>query len=293
MCIIAIKPAGIKLPDQKKLTTMWANNSDGAGFMYPHDGQVLIQKGYMTLEDLLAALKDISKQLNITATPIVLHFRIGTSGGNTAENTHPFPVTSHVAALQKTRGHVPLAVAHNGIIDIRPRKKEISDTMEYTASILAPLYQLKPDFYKHAPGRELIYNTSQSKLVFMDGQGHVETVGDFHCAEGILYSNYSYLPYYGYKYWDMWDPYGHSKVKKDNKRTGRLLMFLTDEDGYIITSEGDMYEAFDFLIDSKNNLYVFDYKTETAEQIAGTAYTHEGGQIPFSYSRIEYVPVRI
>ena len=34
MCIIAAKPAGVKLPERDVFRTMWDGNSDGAGFMY-------------------------------------------------------------------------------------------------------------------------------------------------------------------------------------------------------------------------------------------------------------------
>lgn len=33
MCIIAAKPAGVEMPSDEILRTMWNNNNDGAGFM--------------------------------------------------------------------------------------------------------------------------------------------------------------------------------------------------------------------------------------------------------------------
>ena len=44
MCIIAAKPAGIALPNAETIETMWYANPDGAGFMYAHDGKVVIEK---------------------------------------------------------------------------------------------------------------------------------------------------------------------------------------------------------------------------------------------------------
>ena len=93
MCIIAIKPAGIKMPATTTIENMWYNNNDGAGFMYAAKGTVLIEKGFMTLEKFKAALNRLEKSIDTTSTPIILHFRITTHGGTSPGNTHPFPVT--------------------------------------------------------------------------------------------------------------------------------------------------------------------------------------------------------
>ena len=52
MCIIVIKPAGIKMPAMSTLENCWYNNNDGAGFMYATGGTVHIEKGFMSLKDL-------------------------------------------------------------------------------------------------------------------------------------------------------------------------------------------------------------------------------------------------
>ena len=304
MCIIAIKPAGVRLPKDDTFETMWINNDDGAGYMYPNGGKVEIRKGYMTYKSFNEALKALKKDIDTTATPIIFHFRIGTSGGNTAANTHPFPVASNISALQKTRSHVPLAMVHNGMIDIKPRKKTISDTMEYVASVVAPLYQLAPNFYREKAGQELLYNTAKSKLAFMDGAGNIETIGKFHTGDdGLIYSNYSYEPYYGYQYWDTWDDYGYryiysgSRAKKGTKKKETpdmlKLMFIEEEDGYIITPGGDLIEPYDYMIDEHGGLYYFDYETETAYPVDGTATTHNGGNVRYDGERAEFIPVII
>ena len=77
MCIIAIKDKGIKLPNEKTLETMFWNNSDGAGFMYAKDGKVVIRKGFMTFRAFKSALDGIDDVDNL---PLVMHFRIATSG---------------------------------------------------------------------------------------------------------------------------------------------------------------------------------------------------------------------
>ena len=62
MCIIAAKPAGVKMPDHETLENMWYGNPDGAGLMYAKDGKVIIRKGFMKYVDLLAALEEIGAQ---------------------------------------------------------------------------------------------------------------------------------------------------------------------------------------------------------------------------------------
>ena len=291
MCVIAIKPANAAMIDNQTIENMWYNNDDGAGFMYPAHGGVKIKKGYMTLKSLKKALKALNKEIDTTATPIVLHFRIGTSGGNTAANTHPFPVSENLAALQKTQLTTPLAVAHNGVIDIRPRKKDISDTMEYILSQLAPLYQLKKDFYRHEAGKKLIYNAIQSKMAFMDAAGRISLVGKFEKDGEYYFSNSSYKAFYrAYNYWDKWDDYSFKNWNKKGVSC-RMLQWLDDRDGYIITGSGEMVEAFDYLLSSTGELYIYDGDYDAAIPIDGTAYSHAGIPLQWDAAKAEMMEV--
>jgi predicted glutamine amidotransferase len=291
MCVIAVKPANIAMIDEKTIENMWYNNDDGAGFMYPGPGGVKIRKGYMTLKSLKKALKALNKEIDTTATPIILHFRIGTSGGNIAANTHPFPVSENLAALQKTQLTAPLAVAHNGVIDIRPRKKDISDTMEYILSQLAPLYQLKKDFYRHEAGKKLIYNAIQSKMAFMDAAGRISLIGKFEKDGEYYFSNSSYKAFYrSYSYWDKWDDYTFRNWSKKGYTT-RLLQWLDDRDGYIIRDNGEIVEAFDYLLSSTDELYIYDYELDAAVPVDGQAYTHAGTPLKWDAAKAEIMEV--
>ena len=51
MCVIAIKKAGVDMPTHTKIQNMFKRNSDGAGFMYAVENEVVIEKGFMTLRD--------------------------------------------------------------------------------------------------------------------------------------------------------------------------------------------------------------------------------------------------
>ena len=155
MCIIAAKPAGVKMPDDETISRMWYRNHDGAGIMYAKDGKVRIDKGFMKLEDLKAHLEKVRRTVDLDKTAVVMHFRITTHGGTCPENCHPFPITRSIKLLKSLHQAAPIGIAHNGIIPIQPRKG-ISDTMEYIASQLAPLYDMNRQFVKDKYAMELV-----------------------------------------------------------------------------------------------------------------------------------------
>ncbi len=290
MCIIAVKPVGVKLPSMKTIENCWHNNPDGAGFMYAVNGTVCIEKGFMKLKSFKTTLKRLEKSIDTTNVPIILHFRITTHGKTSPENCHPFPVSEKLPLLQMTKSKAPLAVAHNGIIDIKLSQKDISDTMEYIISQLAPLYQLKKDFYKHEAGKKLIYNAIKSKMAFLDGEGRIETVGDFITGkDGLLYSNNSFKARTIYYKWDFWEDYSFRWYSSEH---GKHLSWLTDDDGYII-SNGDILEADYYLADKQGNLYKYDIESDSAVPIEGTLYSHTGIPINgFKEEFAEYMKIK-
>ena len=113
MCIIVAKPAGKKLPSKQTLMNCYANNPDGAGFMYADGKTVHIDKGFFDFTDFYDALLSIK---DITNTSIVMHFRISTAGSINEACCHPFPVSSNLADLSATEIDNRVCVAHNGII---------------------------------------------------------------------------------------------------------------------------------------------------------------------------------
>ena len=290
MCIIAIKQAGIKMPATTTIENMWHNNKDGAGFMYTKDGNVHIEKGLMTLKDFKAALKRLEKTIDVVNTPIILHFRITTHGGTSPGNCHPFPISEKLPLLQMTKCKAPLAVAHNGIIDIKPSQKDISDTMEYIITQLAPLYQLKKDFYRQPAGKKLIYNAIKSKMAFLDAAGRIETVGNFITGEdGILYSNASYKARTIYYNWDIWEDFSIQWYESEH---GKYLSWLTEDDGYILSGE-TLISADYYLTDKEGNLYQYDLETDIAIPIDGTLYNHAGMPINgFKEDFAEFVEIQ-
>lgn len=299
MCIIAAKPAGVAMPDRDTIRTMWNGNGDGAGLMYIKDNRVIIEKGFMKYKAFAKKLDELERKMDLTSTPVVMHFRITTHGGTKPENCHPFPITDCIGALGKRKTNTDIGVAHNGIINIVPRKG-ISDTMEYIASQLAPLKRALPRFYENKNAMLLVKNAIDSKMAFLTKEGKIYTVGDFIEDEGILYSNYSYCKYtnpyrnlgnyscYGYGGWDMYDDdYWNSSALDEIEP----LMWLEEGD-YIRTDRGEMYEGYDYLMDADGKVYQYDYKMDEAVMLKDcTAHSVDGLPKRFDYELAAMTPV--
>ena len=254
MCIIAAKPAGIKLPSEKTIEAMWVNNPDGAGLMYAIDGKVVIDKGYMRYNDFRARLDDIEREIDTTATPMVLHFRIKTHGEISGACCHPFPISDSPGALKKLRLKVSIGMVHNGIIHNFPRKG-LSDTMEYVISQLAPLKRAVPNFYKNKDLLEMIDNAVDGKLVFLDKAGNLTYIGNFKEQGGILYSNDSYKHRAPYK-----------PLKGKQAGFGEMpLSWIDETEAYVRDGDGMMYDAFNFMIDDHLRVYEYDWDFDIAE----------------------------
>ena len=264
--------------------------------MYNCDGRVHIEKGYMSLDKFLEAIDRLSKRLDLTKTGVVMHFRITTHGGTKPENTHPFPVSDSLPLLKKLKCSAKLGVAHNGIIDISPRSKDISDTMEYVMSQLAPLSRALPNFYENKDAMLMVKNAIDSKMAFLTGDGDIRTIGDFTIRDGILYSNHSFEYYWNsyrsskFSVWnkdsETWDEYEYDKwgyptvgsgsafattATKDDEgciHTTRLLMPVCEVEGAYIKdlTDGGLYEDenYEWFMDVTGGAWWFDEESEFA-----------------------------
>lgn len=295
MCIIVAKPANTKMPSQEIISRCFYRNPDGAGFMYSKNGKVRIRKGFMTLSDFNKALEELSTQINMTATPIVMHFRIGTAGGNIPQNTHPYPVNDNLKLLQSLNTKTDLGVVHNGIIDIRPRQKDINDTMEYIMSQLAPLKRAVPNFYENADLVQMIKNAITSKMAFLTTDGRIYTIGEFTEEDGILYSNDTYKPYstkYLGTYWsspkgvsgwdysydwddeDYWSSYLSKRASKDENRIIPIDMMWLEEGEIVRNRSGELLDAetYCLLLDEDDEVWTYNVEEDVAVYLGGTAY---------------------
>ena len=296
MCIIAAKPAGVAMPSRDTIRTMWDGNRDGAGLMYLEGGKVTIEKGFMTYKSFAKKLDQLEKRLDLTRTPVVMHFRITTHGGTKPENCHPFPITDSIGALKKLTSRTDVGVAHNGIIHIIPRSG-ISDTMEYIASQLAPLKRALPRFYENKNAMLLVKNAIDSKMAFLTKEGKIYTVGDFVTDKGVLYSNRSYIKS-SLRYRDLgsWNCYADFEDDwGDFQGIGyddvKCLMWL-DETDYLKNEDGSLIDGLDFLIDESGKVYEYDYNSDAAFLVEGmTAYTEAGTPKHFDFDQAEPVTI--
>lgn len=283
MCIIAAKPAGIEMPSEETLINMWLRNSDGAGVMYAVNGMVHIEKGFMKYEEFEKCIEALDKKYGLKKLPMVMHLRITTHGGTCAENCHPFPITDSLGKLRKSKQTATIAVAHNGIIDITTRKN-VSDTMEYIASQLAPLSKGVPRFYENKHLMQMIENATDSKLAFMTGNGRIYYIGDFIEDGGIMYSNTSY------KKTDSWRDFSYGGWTMENweHNTGMnnyyfsSMMWLDETAGeYVRLRNGDLVSG-EYAISKYNTVYGYDFEEDGLIYISGAeAFTSEGRPLKY------------
>jgi len=180
MCVAIVKPPNVDFP-KALFEAAWRKNPHGGGYMYACNGAVVVKKGFMRLEDMMA---EYERDLPLFGdSPVVLHFRIKTHGPIAPEQTHPHAINDR------------LAFVHNGIINIEiPPGSENSDTMEFRDRILQ---HLPEGFTRDPVTMELIRGyVGSGRLVFMDGDknvtivnersGQVDPQGRWHSNEGAM-----------------------------------------------------------------------------------------------------------
>lgn len=207
MCVIMVKPKGVKMPDVAFLENAFENNDDGAGMAISKDDKVYVRKGFMTfahLKDFLDKLGDLSSRT------VLLHFRIGTSGKNDASHTHPYPVIYQegdspyydtLDAMMKLEYTAQTVLAHNGILNIKEnvytgekdkRRWVLNDTQTYLIERLrlVPPKVLKQKWF-HA---YLEKDIAPSKFVLLWPGNKFKIINEDLGVwdEGIWWSNTSY-----------------------------------------------------------------------------------------------------
>lgn len=212
MCIIIAKRKNGRIPTENELIHSFVYNNDGAGFMYVDNNKVIIDKGYMKLEDFIARYKELLvKYNNFTNKSLVIHCRIGTSGKNIKGNTHPYPITNNSKELRKTNLTTDIGIAHNGIIRDYELTGKLNDTQEFIMKYLYPIYSHYKDFYKNKYITNGIEEITNSKFVILDRKDNIYKIGDFIEDKGLYFSNDSYLPprysNYGYGFYDRYYDY--------------------------------------------------------------------------------------
>ena len=197
MCIIVAKKKNVAMPSLNILKNCFERNPDGAGIMLAAKGQVYGFKGLMTFEAFESKLKQLAKRFGqLDKMAVIMHFRIGTHGGNVPENTHPFPLSNSYDDLRALEWVSAQGMAHNGIIEACSYHEDIldervSDTMVYIKRVVAPIAKYSI-ITKRRDLLEALEIAAGSKLAFMDNKGNIAIAGDFSKKDGVYYSNKSY-----------------------------------------------------------------------------------------------------
>ena len=157
MCIAILLKPGAVISDGN-VRAAANQNRDGGGMAYIRDGKVVIDKGYMNVEELLKRYKEVVAEGLHKDNPMLMHFRIATTGRVSNENCHPFPI-----GLEEGDG----ALIHNGSFFSGPQHCEKSDT-RVVAERVGKKFLYEPTlFAKERISREvgaynkvaLLYNT--------------------------------------------------------------------------------------------------------------------------------------
>lgn len=185
MCVALHKPSGVPVPSLETLYSCWQTNPDGAGICYPSAykrGKVLICKGIMSWDDFEKAYKEHGLE-TMEAIPLLIHFRIATSGLVDGGNTHPFPVKKSMKELRHTLQFSDYALVHNGVLQLKPENAFISDTMQFVANLARCGGNIAGKFLK------MDGNIDGGRMALMDGEGKVCRLGDWIDCDGVFYSN--------------------------------------------------------------------------------------------------------
>ena len=197
MCVAILKPLGMRLPSQDVLHDCWIANSDGAGIAISHadSKRVDIEKGFMVwgdCKDYLKTLRDIEN------CAIALHFRIGTHGGISAANCHPFPLVADRTALQSLRIIYHTAVIHNGVFRLPADRMPHAD-MSDTAHAVAEMAKTSPERWWQ--GNQAV--VAGNKLCVLRPHGRYSLLGEWKASKGCFFSNlnheFTFLNYDNWK----------------------------------------------------------------------------------------------
>lgn len=181
MCVIIVKPEGVKMPDNDIIAAAYEANPDGCGFVSP-------TASYKGLS--FRAFKNTLSRVG-TNEPCIIHFRLATHGSVKKANCHPF-----------NRGDVWFA--HNGILDIRP-KGDMTDSETAFDRIIYPAI-VRHGYGSRGMDMAVAAVIGYSRFAFMQGDD-VRIYGDFAEMDGCYYSNLRFLPYVGW--WHRYREAGH------------------------------------------------------------------------------------
>lgn len=203
MCIIiACEPN--HRPTTEQLENCFWNNPDGAGVAYSDGKTVHVRKGLMAIDEFLAEVAKVPAD-----AAMVIHCRIGTSGGMAEDATHPFPLSKKLEDMHKLEYTAKTVVFHNGVLPYASDAElHQSDSMTYVMDTLYPLsrkwkVRLEGGLACSDYAKEVIGATcTGSRICVLDNKGNIRRVGTgwLNVTNGVYASNSSYS-YDGFKWY--------------------------------------------------------------------------------------------
>lgn len=239
MCIAILNKKNM-LPDDY-IKNSWDNNNQGAGMLYVLSGKLQTFKTY-DFKEFKKTYKEIRKKID---SPIVLHFRIATSGFQKYVNLHPFLVDDN------------LGFVHNGVI-YGLGNKDYSDTYEFNELYLK---KLPKDFLKNEGIVSLIQSyIDTSKLIFLSSDNTYNIIN-----EGLgVWDNDNWLSNTSYLQTNDFYYFGNKKVKK-----GKNVNTFNDFDCYNNINEDEMMKM-------ENITYIYQYYDGVNDNAINDIVSHAG-----------------
>jgi predicted glutamine amidotransferase len=185
MCVIAVKPAGLRWPSARAMKNCYDSNYDGAGLSWVDEDGLHIAKGYFRWKTLWHDLKELEEY------PVQVHFRLATHGSVVKDNCHPFLLANGIA------------MAHNGVLSGMqiPKDKDMTDS-EFFGKEYLEKFTVK-DLHLQKVQRLMQAAIGTSKITMQCPDGTFIIVNKEYGVEykGLWFSNKSYEDYVkGYQY---------------------------------------------------------------------------------------------
>lgn len=183
MCIAIYKPAKVVLT-KNLLKTCFNNNPHGAGFAFPNkdNRKVIIEKGFFKFREFWMRYRVVAK----LKRPMLIHFRVATSGKIDKDNCHPWRID------------LKHALVHNGVLQHRLglESNECSDTGQFVEYILKPTFEKNQKVWRLDQYKWMIEHSigGGNKLAILDHKGRIvifnEEKGEWH--NDAWFSNQTY-----------------------------------------------------------------------------------------------------
>jgi hypothetical protein len=207
--MIIHKPKGVDVPGIVSLSQCASSNPHGVGFMIAANNKVLIHKGLMKVDQLMDAVNILSDTLKggIKDKEMVFHFRQATHGSVSVANCHPFPISDDDEELSAEMTTAEFGIVHNGVIFIKDRKQDESDTYTFVKKYLSK-FDWNGLLAVHALLDDEVFRSD--RVIIMNGAGEIIKWGHWTLDDdGCFYSN-GYKG--GYGHYDTeygWMGHGH------------------------------------------------------------------------------------